>query len=372
MKRILFGMLLIVAVGVAGLVLWLRSGGGEVIELSEDEAAAARESGAAAKELVFELEDEIPTQEELKVIASRERMNELSVQIREQREAAAPADKPLLTVLLSEVERLRGELGVAYELALEGAEALPDNSRARHMLAKAILARITKQLRDKGASAVFAVMGDVKAYKAEVSAAVELDPSNVDARVGQMLPLLLPSPFGNKAKAKGLIEELGVHDPLRRDYWRGQLLVMDDDRLDDAVAEFERLAGEHSGDPDILFTLGELYVKQDAWDKAVAIFDQMLVEPLTPHAYSALYQGAKARMKLGAKVEEALAMLEQFEQADPIGELLPPMDRVKYHKGRALIRLKRFDEAKAVLQESLALKPGSERVQDALEEANAG
>ena len=372
MKRLLFGTLLLAAIGAAGLVLWLRSGGGEIVELSDDQVAAAQESGAAAKELVFASEDGIPTQEELKFIASRERMDSLAVLIRERREAAAPRDRALLTVILSEVERLRGELDLAYNLALAGAEALPDNSRARHMVGKAILARIVAKADDRNVGALLGMMSDVKAYKAEVNAAVELDPSNVDARVGQILTLLLPGILGNKKKAKELIEEIGEYDPLRRDFWRGQMLVMDDDRLDEAVAAFEKLTEEHPTDPDVLLTLGELYIKQDAWDKAIGILDRQLVEPRTPHAYRALYQGAKARMKLGTNLEEALAMLEEFEAADPVGEPMPTMDRVKYHKGRALIRLKRFEEAKAALNESLKLKPKSKRVLEALEEASAG
>ena len=372
MKRFLFGTLLLVAVGVAGLVLWLRSGGGEVVELSDDEVAAAQESGAASKELVFASEDGIPTQEELKFIASRERMAEIGGLIRHKRAGAAAADKALLTVLLSEVERLLGHIDVAKELALEGAEALPDNSRARHMVAKANLASIMVKAEDRSVGALFAVMGDVKSYKAEVNAAVELDPTNVDARVGQVLTLLLPAPLGNKSKAKERIEEIGDYDPLRRDFWKGQLLVMDDDRLDEAVTEFERLAKLHPIDADVSMTLGELYIKKDAWDKAIALFDGQAVEPRTPHAYRALYQGAKARMKLGARFEEALAMLEEFETANPVGEPMPTMDRVKYHKGRALMGLKRFEEAKVALQESLELKPKSKRVQEALEEASAG
>ena len=376
MKRYLFLVLLVVAVGIAGVCLWLGSGGGEVVELTQDEAEAARASGAAAQELVVESEDGLPTQEELKFIASRERMNELSVQIREQRAAAEPADKALLTVLLSEVERLRGDLDIAYELALEGAEALPENSRARHMVAKAILARIVAEADDRNYAALLGMMGDIKAYKAEVNAAVELDPTNVDARVGQVLVLLLPGMLGNKERAKELVEEIGEYDPLRRDFWRGQILLMDEDRLGEAVAEFERIATEHPTDPDVLLTLGELYIKQDAWAKAIDALDRQLElvsdKPLTPHAYRALYQGAKARMKLGTESEEALAMLERFEAADPVGEPMPTMDRVKYHKGRALIALGRLEEAKATLEEALALKPKSERVKKALAEASAG
>jgi tetratricopeptide (TPR) repeat protein len=369
-------MLLIVAVGAAGLVLWLRSGGGEIVELSDEAVAAAQASGAAAKELVAASEKGLPTQEDLKLVASRERIDEIAVQVREERDAADPGEKALLTVLLSEVERLRGELDLAYDLALEGAEALPENSRARHMVAKAILARIVAKAEDKNVAALLGMMGDVKAYKAEVNAAVELDPTNVDARVGQVLTLLLPGFLGNKKKAKELIEEIGEYDPLRRDFWRAQMLVMDDDRLDEAVTSFEGLAEKHPSDPDVLLTLGELYIKQDAWSDAVDVLDRQIElqgdGPRTPHGYRALYQGAKARMKLGDGIEEALAMLTEFEEANPVGEPMPTMDRVKYHKGRALIQLARFEEAKAVLNESLKLRPNSKRVKEALAEAEAG
>ncbi len=354
----------------------MRSGGGGVVELSQEEMDAARASGAAAQEIVVDAGEEggalLPTIEELKLIADRAQSTAIGSRIRAERDTATLEEKALLTVLLSEVERLSGNVEEAYALALEGAEALPQNSRARHMLAKAILAQILSKVDRDGAAAVFGMLGPVKAYKAEVNAAVELDPSNVDARVGQILTMLLPGLLGNKKKAATMIEEIGEHDPLRRDFWRGQIIAVDDERLEEAVTEFERLVELHPTDPDMLLTLGELYMEQDAWEGAIKTFDRQVVEPRTPQAYRALYQGAKARMKTGERLEEALAMLTEFEAADPVGEPMPGMDRIKFHKGRALTKLGRFDEAIVTLEEALKLRPGEGRVEKALAIAKAG
>ncbi|MEM8709416.1 MAG: tetratricopeptide repeat protein, partial [Planctomycetota bacterium] len=360
MKRLLFIALLVIALGAAGALLWMRDGGG-VVELSQAEMDAAKRSGAAAQEIAVESQDEeeapLPTLEELKEIASREQMEGFAARIREERSSATGEDAALLTVLLSEVERLCGRVESAYDLAVEGAESLPQNSRARHMVAKAILARIMAKADAGDWGALLSMMSEVKAYKAEVNAAVELDPANVDARVGQILTLLLPGFLGNKKRAKELIEEIGEYDPLRREFWNAQVIALDDDRLDEAVTEFERLREAYPEDADILMTLGELYIKQDAWESAIATFDRLNVEPRTPHAYRSLYQGAKARMKAGRDADEALAMLTEFEAANPVGEPMPTMDRVKYHRGRALTKLGRFADAVASLEASLEIKP---------------
>lgn len=373
MKRFLYGTFLFVAIAVAGVILWMRSGGGAVVELSEAEMEAARASGAAAQEIVVQTVDDgeaaLPTLAELKHIASRERMNEIAARIRAERSEAEPDEKALLTVLLSEVERLSGDVETAYVLAREGAEALPENSRARHMLAKAILARILTEAEEGNVAALFAMMGEVKSYKAEVSAAVELDPGNADARVGQILTMLLPGILGNKKRAKEAIEELGEFDELRRDFWRAQLIAMDKERRPEAIAAFEGLVEKYPGDADMLLSLGELHIKQESWESAIEVLDRLRDDPKTPFYYRALYQGAKARTRLEGREEEALAMLSEFEAANPVGEPMPSLDGVKFEKGRILMKLGRSEEAEAVLREALALKPDSVKLKKALEEA---
>ncbi|QDV09882.1 Tetratricopeptide repeat protein [Planctomycetes bacterium Poly30] len=374
MKRFLFGTLLFVAIGVAAVILWMRSGGGTIVELSDEQMEVARASGAASQEITVDSqasgEAPLPTLDELKQIASRERMNEIASRIRSERSGAGAEERALLTVLLSEVERLSGDVESAYALAREGAEALPENSRARHMLAKAILARILTKAEDGNVGALFAMLGEVKSYKAEVNAAVELDPGNVDARVGQILAMLIPG-LGNRKRAEELIEELAPFDELRRDYWRAQLIAVDDKRLPEAIEAFDALVKKYPGDPDMLLSLGELYLKQESWEKAIAPLDQLKDEPKTPFYYRGLYQGAKARVHLEGREEEALARLSEFEAANPVGEPMPTMDAVKFEKGRLLTKMGRRAEAVATLEEALELKPDDMKLKKALEEARS-
>lgn len=375
MKRFLFGTLLFVAIAVSAVILWMRSGSGTIVELSEEQMEAARASGAASQEITVETQESgeapLPTIGELKNIASRERMNEVASRIRSERSSAAAEEKALLTVLLSEVERLSGDVETAYVLAKEGAEALAENSRARHMLAKAILARILSKAEEGNVGALFAMMGEVKSYKAEVNAAVELDPGNVDARVGQILTLLLPGILGNKKRAKELIEELGEFDELRRDFWRAQLVAMDEERRAEAIEAFDGLTRKYPGDPDMLLSLGELHMKNEAWAKAVACFDQLELEEKNPFYYRGLYQGAKARLHLEGREEEALGMLSEFEAANPVGEPMPTLDAVKFEKGRLLTKMGRKAEAISTLEEALRIKPDDLKLKKALEAAQA-
>lgn len=375
MARLFLGTLLLLILGIGGVAAWLGSGGEAVVELSDDELEAARNSGAGARDIVIDTgEDEpaLPTMEELKELVDRDVADGMATRVREARVAASGDERALLTVLLAEIERTRGNLDVAYDLAVEGAEALPDNSRARFTLAQAIMSRLIQQGEDGGMGAIVKSLGDVKLYQGELQAAIDLDPANVDARVRQIIVFAFgPWPIGNKKKAGKLIEELGRFDEFQRDFWRAQLLVADDKKIDEAIAAFEALDARRPDDKDVVYNLGELYAKKDDWPKTAQTFDRLIVEPRTRRSYQAMYQSAKAREKGEFELEKALAMLDEYRAADPIGDLMPSMDRITYHRGNVLAKLGRAAEAKAAYETSLQLKPGSERVEKALRELEA-
>lgn len=387
MKRFLTITLLTLAVGAGIFVVWMSAGGGAAVELSEDELAAARESGAGAQEIAVEMsasgatsageadaaaEPALPSLMDLKTVTDRALLERWAGRTRAAREASDGEDRLLLTVLLAEIERLRGNVAQARALATEGAEGLPSNSRARQVNAATIMTEIVEEAGDGGMGAVLKNLSKVKTYKAELRAAVELDPANADARVAEIIVLAFaPFPVGNKKKAQGLIEELGPHDEFRRDFWRATLVSVDEQRREEALEAFRALEAGKPGDPDVLFTIGDLLGKLDRWTEAVAVFDSLLAEPLTRQGYNALYQAAKAREKIDVELDQALALLERFERDDPVGELMPSMDRVHYHKGRVLEKLGRLEEARASYLVAEELKPGEKRVADGLARVDA-
>ena len=387
MKRFLTLTLLTLAVGAGIFVAWMSAGGGAAVELSEDELAAARESGAGAQEIAIGMsaseagsageadaaaEPALPSLMDLKTVTDRALLERWARRTRAARDASDGEDRLLLTVLLAEIERLRGNVAEARALATEGAEGLPSNSRARQVNAATIMTEIVEEAGDGGMGAVLKNLSKVKTYKAELRAAVELDPANADARVAEIIVLAFaPFPVGNKKKAQGLIEELGPHDEFRRDFWRATLVSVDQQRREEALEAFRALEAGKPGDPDVLFTIGDLLGKLDRWTEAVAVFDSLLAEPLTRQGYNALYQAAKAREKIDVELDQALALLERFERDDPVGELMPSMDRVHYHKGRVLEKLGRLEEARASYLVAEELKPGEKRVADGLARVDA-
>lgn len=417
MKRFLFLALLAALVGGGVFVAWMNSGGGAAVELSEEEKAAALESGAGAQKIAVDLSDEqlaaamgrevatpaddaeaagedsadeaestveedgaaeavdeplLPSLEDLKLVTDRAQLDRWASRTSAAREASSGDQRLLLTVLMAEIERLRGNVVEARALATEGAEGLPTNSRARQVNAASILSEIVKEAGDGGMGAVVKNLPKVKTYKAELRAAIELDPSNADARVAEIIVLAFaPWPVGNKKKAKGLIEELGPYDEFRRDFWRAMLVSADKKRQEEALEAFRELESQNPTDPDVLFTIGDLLGKLDRWKEAAEVFDSIITEPMTRQGYNALYQAAKAREKIEFELEKALAMLERFEEENPLGELMPSMDRVVYHRGRVLEKMGRLMDARAAYVAAEEIKPGEKRVAEGLARVDA-
>ena len=375
MLRFVLLLLALAGLSVGGFALWMGSEG-DGLELSAEELEAARASGMGARAIGVEGDGAgapLPSLEELRETVDRARLDAQLTRIAAARDAAEGDARGLLTVLLAEGHRMRGDLERAHELATEGVERLPENSQAHFILAETIMARVVREAETGGVAAMVAALDDVKRYQAELAAAVALDPGNVDARVRQIIVLAFgPWPIGNKKRARALIEELGEHDPFRRDFWQVQLLVGDDARVDEAIEGFRALEEQAPGDPDVLYNLGELFAKQDRWRDAAAEFDRLVEDPRTQRSFHAMYQGAKARSAGGFELKRALADLEEYEAVRPLGDLMPGLDRVAFHRGNVLAGLGRVEEARAAYLRSLELAPDRERVRAALEALDAG
>lgn len=374
MLRFVLLLAAVVGLAVAGFVFWMRPADG-ALGLSQEEIEAARASGRGARAIEAGAGDALeplPTLEAFREMAYPAQVDAEITRIRGALAGAEGAERAPLTVLLAEAQRVRGDLDAAHELALRGVELLPENSQAHFILAETIMARVIRDAETGGVATLVGALDDVKRYQSELATAVALDPANVDARVRQIVVLAFgPWPIGNKKKARALIDELGEHDPFRRDFWKVQLLVGDDERVDDAIAGFRALRDEAPDDPDVTYNLGELLAKKDLWAEAAAEFDRLVEEPRTQRSFQAMYQGAKARSAGGFELARALADLEEYEAARPLGDLMPGLARVAYHRGNVLAKLGRVEEARAAYGRSLDLEPDRERVVAALEALDA-
>ncbi|MEM6571241.1 MAG: tetratricopeptide repeat protein [Planctomycetota bacterium] len=371
MKRFLLSTLLLLLLGAGAFAVWMRGDAGGLVALSEDQVQAARDSGAGAREIAIEASENrapLPTIEELKEVVDRGEMDAIAARVRDDRDDASGEARAVLTVLLAEIERLRGNLDVAVRLGREGAAALPSNSRARSTFARTLMTSMSAKVETGGMGAAMRSLDDIKLYQAELQAAIDLDPANVDARIRQIITFAFaPWPVGNKKRAAALVEELEPYGEYRRDFWRAQLLVAKK-RTDKALAAFLELDERKPDDKDVVYNIGELQRQSEAWRDAAATYDRLVIEPRNGRAYQALYQGAKARELGGFDLERALEMLDEVRAADPVGEMMPSDARIDFHRGVVLTKLARYDEAREVLQAVLALQPDSARAKKALEE----
>ncbi len=375
MARFITFVLALIAVSIASFAVWMRAGD-DAADLSEAQIEAARASGSGAQAIELDTGDEsapLPTLAALREMVDRAAVDGVLTQIEASLASATEEERGLLTVLLAECNRLKGDLDRAFELAEAGVELLPGNSQAHFILAETIMARVVREAETGGLSAMVSALDDVKRYQSELAAAVALDPANVDARVRQIIVYAFgPWPIGNKKKARGLIEELGEFDPFRRDFWKVQLLVGDDKRIDEALAGFRALQVDQPDDPDVIYNVGELLAKKDEHLAAAAEFDRLVTQPRDRRSFQAMYQAAKARSSGGFELERALVDLDEYEAARPLGDLMPSLARVAYHRGNVLAKLDREGEARAAYERSLELDPDRERVEQALEALGSG
>ncbi|MEM9726933.1 MAG: NAD(P)H-hydrate epimerase, partial [Pseudomonadota bacterium] len=110
MKRLLLSLVLVSVAGAGAFVVWMNSGGGAAVELSDKEKAAALESGAGSKAIEVATEpeeDPLPTMEDLKLVTDPGKLDTWAERTRSTRDASTGEDRLLLTVLLADIERLR-------------------------------------------------------------------------------------------------------------------------------------------------------------------------------------------------------------------------------------------------------------------------
>lgn len=374
MKRIaLTAVLLAVSAGVA-FVIWSNAAGGAVAQLSEDERAAARESGEGARELgdIAESEGvgEIPTLAEMKDVTVRERVEGWAESARAALAVAAPDERPDLLVITAELERVLGNVDRAVELAREGAQALPANSQARYVYGSALLSQIAANAGGGGIGALFSNLAPAKEAKAEFATAIDLDPSNHEARVKLVLILAYAPRFilGDDGRAAELVEGIVPHRPeFDRDYWRAELLIADEE-YDEALSAYRQLAELRPDDPDVLARIGDLLMLRERWRDAAAAFDRITWAGTHPQQMRAPYEAAKARVRGAFDLERAVELLNGVLERDAVGETQPSVGRVKYHLGMVLMKLRRFAEARAAFEEAKRLTPEVARVERALME----
>jgi tetratricopeptide (TPR) repeat protein len=235
-------------------------------------------------------------------------------------------------------------------LALE-----PESSNVHYWAATAY---VVKLQRDNA----FQLLDPVKTH---INTAVELDSTNVEARMFLAGFLMNAPPFagGSMEKAKEQADIIVGLDP-----FRGQLfwaeLYKKEKKFDEAALAYEAAAAADPDSPDPYYLLGMMYQGNEQFDQAFAAFERAL--DVDPDATASLYQVGRTGVKSGENVDRAIEALRQYLRTDPPpGQ--PTLANAHWRLGQLYELKGDLDKARAQFEAALALDPDDENAKQSLE-----
>jgi len=315
----------------------------------------------------------LPTVSELAQIADAIALRTHVVALDKALERADPGARASLHVRLSTAHRILGDHVLALEHAESAIALEPASSVAHHARARAIAAGLIDAWRARGWLAAMGAASAIGEFKGELAAAIALDPTNLDARDEDLaLYLFAPWPIGGREEARERIDAIAALDPLRGVQWRAQELAEDDRPAEALALVDEYIAGLAPGTlrgvalDRVCLQRGQHLQHLDRFVDAAAAYTPILAGPRTAAYFQATYEGAKARQRGVFDLETAVSMLDEFIDAAPVGDFIPPVSGAWFRKGICLRDLGRFEAARAALQRALELDPNFDRATKAL------
>jgi tetratricopeptide (TPR) repeat protein len=320
----------------------------------------------------------LPTLAELAQLADGTALRAHVVALDTALEGAAAGAQGELHLLLSTAHRILGESALALEHADRALALEPASSVAHHTRARALAASLVDVWRERGWLAAFGAASLIGEFKGELAAAIALDPMNLDARDEEVaLYLFAPWPIGGVEEARARIETIAELDPLRGVQWRAQALN-EEDRPAEALALVDEYVAGLAPDTlrgmelaRVCLQRGAFLQHLDRFVDAAAAYAPILAGPRTATWFQAAYEGAKSRQRGGFELEAAVSMLDEFIEANPVGDFIPPVAGAWYRKALCLRDLGRIEAARAALQRALELDPKFERAANELERLSA-
>ena len=207
-------------------------------------------------------------------------------------------------------------------------------------------------------------LGLAKRARTALERAVELDPTNVEARSGLIqFHLLAPGlAGGSSSKARAHADEIAKQSPFRGALARAWIA---EDRKD-----YDRAAREYrdaiTRAPDSLVSywgLAQLWQRGERFDSSFALMDGLIKRQ--PDAMPAYYYYGRAASLSGRHLPEAVAALERYLAYEP-QEGEPPRSSAHYRLGLVYERMGDREKAKREFETSLQLEPTRGEVKTAL------
>ncbi|MDA1264050.1 MAG: tetratricopeptide repeat protein [Planctomycetota bacterium] len=336
-------------------VVWFTQPKAQVVEV--DTSQVSEEEGA--RKVIHALDVDPRTLE-----AARELWETEDLQAaRDRLEGALPggADEGALRLLLSVVCRRLGDAEAALEHGLRGVELWPTSGDAHYVYARAIALQMMTGGR-------ISAMRNIGPWRKELRTAIELDPTNVDARSDEFLFFAYVPGLGDVKHALTLADEVIPYDPIVGVSFRARALARLD-RKEEALAEMQAALSTHPGNPKLLLALGQIHEAEKDWRQADEAYAR-LEEPTDLDGWRILYQRARMRTtegQLQGEAEAALGWLDAFLAASPRAEMMAGPADVHHRRGLALELLDRPQDARAAYQAALELDPDHKNATKALE-----
>ncbi len=279
---------------------------------------------------------------------------------------ASPGSAELCT-LLCETLRLSGAFDEAVEWGERAVANAPQSSRAQHQYARAL----AETMRTGG---MLGALGKLGPFKSALETAIELDPTNLDARIDQVAFLLLAPGIagGDDERGLTLAREVAELDPER-----GIPLVMwglrEDDRVDEAIAAGRAAVDELPQSAYLKLNLARLLTEEERSEEA----DRLLAEILETGRssgknetyYAALYQYGKLRVAEERDAAEAATAFEEYlAEAPPRGDDLPGHAGAAWRLGQARELAGDREAAREAYRLALEHDADFENASEALEE----
>ena len=203
-----------------------------------------------------------------------------------------------------------------------------------------------------------------RSIRKEIEKAVELDPSNLDARQGLVqFYVMAPGILGGSAqKAKEQAAEMAKRDAVRGHRMYAWIYTQEKDF---AKAEQEYLAAVQT-DPqqkELRYALGYFYQGQSKYDEAFAVFEELA--RLDPSDWPAYYQIGRTGVLSGKNLDRAEECFKTYiEKAAKDGNPSPAW--AHYRLGMLYEKKGRKDLAKREYEAALALQPDHKESKEAL------
>jgi tetratricopeptide (TPR) repeat protein len=231
----------------------------------------------------------------------------------------------------------------------------PDRSNVQYWAATAYVVKLQKDN-------AFQLVDKVKTH---INKAVELDSTNVDARMFLAGFLLNAPPMvgGSVDEAREQADIIVKYDPYRGNLFWAEIHKKEK-HFDKAARSYEAAAAAEPEKADPYYYLGMMYQGNERYDEAFAAFEKAVA--VDPGATNALYQIGRTGVLSGENLDRAVAALKQYlETEPPPGQPTPA--NAHWRLGMCYELMGDLEKARAEFEAALALDPDDENAKESLE-----